>query len=175
MSRRQEFLNNHLARVPVTANQQGTHELKDEALSSVGAQGMDMSGYQVSDLDDVELQCETDQLGRDAVFKPRIATPFSPSIFNCFEAGSRAENPIPIDEEQDKEKSPPHPTTPLSERPIQIPVLIRRHPFGTRFENVPDYDLKILFDRFVLLLLCMGSNKKIIFKVFHFMQNFFKN
>ena len=37
LSQRQEFLNNHLARVPVTPNQQGTHELKDDVLSSVGA------------------------------------------------------------------------------------------------------------------------------------------
>ena len=37
LSKRQEFLNDHLARVPVTPNQQGTHETKDEVLSSVGA------------------------------------------------------------------------------------------------------------------------------------------
>ena len=58
LSQRQQFLNNHLARVPVTPNQQGTHEMRDEELSSVGAQeGMDTSGYQVSaaDLDDVEF------------------------------------------------------------------------------------------------------------------------
>ena len=30
LSRRQQFLNNHLARVPVTPNQQGTHEMRDE-------------------------------------------------------------------------------------------------------------------------------------------------
>ena len=36
-SQRQDFLNNHLARVLVTLNQQGTHEMRDEVLSSVGA------------------------------------------------------------------------------------------------------------------------------------------
>ena len=46
LSQRQQFFNNHLARVPVTRNQQGTHEMKDEELSSVGAQeGLDTSGY----------------------------------------------------------------------------------------------------------------------------------
>ena len=30
-------------------------EMRDEVLSSVGAQDMDKSGYQVSDLDDVEF------------------------------------------------------------------------------------------------------------------------
>ena len=60
MSQRQQFLNNHLARVPVTPNQQGSHEMRDEVLSSVGAQeGLDTSGYQVSaDLDNVEFSPE---------------------------------------------------------------------------------------------------------------------
>ena len=54
LSQRQRFLDNHSARVPVTPNQQGTHDVRDEVLSSVGAQeGLDSSGYQVSaDLDD---------------------------------------------------------------------------------------------------------------------------
>ena len=52
LSQRQEFLNNHLAQVPVIPNQEGTHEMTDEVLSSVGAQDLDTSGYQVSaDLD----------------------------------------------------------------------------------------------------------------------------
>ena len=52
---RQQFLSNHLARVPFTPNHQGIHEMRDEVLSSVGAQeGLDTSVYQVSaDLDDV--------------------------------------------------------------------------------------------------------------------------
>ena len=37
LSQRQQFLNNPLARVPVTPNQQGSHEMRDEVLSSVGA------------------------------------------------------------------------------------------------------------------------------------------
>ena len=41
---RQQFLNSHLAQVPVTPNQQGTHEMRDEVLSSVGAQDADTSG-----------------------------------------------------------------------------------------------------------------------------------
>ena len=57
LSQRQHFLNNHLARVPVTPNQQGTHDMKDELFSSEGAQDMNTSGAQVSsaDPDDVEL------------------------------------------------------------------------------------------------------------------------
>ena len=64
LSQRKQFLNNHLAQVPATPNQQGTHEMRDEVLSSVGAQeGLDTSGYQVSaDLEDVEIHWENDQL-----------------------------------------------------------------------------------------------------------------
>ena len=57
LSQRQQFLNNHLARVPVTPDQHGTHEMRDDVLSSVGAQeGLGTSGYDVpADLDDVEF------------------------------------------------------------------------------------------------------------------------
>ena len=36
LSQRQEFLDNHLPRVPITPNQQGTFEMREEELSSVG-------------------------------------------------------------------------------------------------------------------------------------------
>ena len=62
LSQRQDFLNNRQARVPVTPNQQWTMEMRDEVLSSVGAQDMETSGYQVSELDDVEFHWENDQL-----------------------------------------------------------------------------------------------------------------
>ena len=57
LSQRQQFLNNHLARVPVSPKQQGTHDMSDEVFPSVGAQqGLDKSGYQVSaDRDNVQL------------------------------------------------------------------------------------------------------------------------
>ena len=48
LSQRQNFLNIHLARVPITPNQKGTMEMRDEVLSSVGAQDLDTSSYQVS-------------------------------------------------------------------------------------------------------------------------------
>ena len=43
LSRKQDFLNNHLARVPITPNQEGTMEMREEVLSSVGAQDLDTS------------------------------------------------------------------------------------------------------------------------------------
>ena len=90
---------NHLARVLVTPNQQGTQEKKDEVFSGVGAQDRDTSGYQVSaDLDNVEFYWEKDQLDADAVFRPDIDTPFSPTAFDDLEMGGAAVNPILLDE-----------------------------------------------------------------------------
>ena len=130
-------------------NQQGTHGMSDEVLSSVGAQeGLDTSGYQVSaDLDDVEVEFywEKDELDVDAVFRPGIDTPFSPTSFDELEMGGSAENPIPLEQENDKENSPPTTTTPVSESPTRHPALLRNCPFGTRTENVPDYVHRNLF------------------------------
>ena len=137
-SERQNVLNNHLARVSNISKQEGTIEMRDEVLSSVGAQNVDTSGYQACDLDDVDLCWETYQLDVDKYFRPGIDTPFSPSIFNNFELGSLAGSPILTDEEQDKENSPPLPRTPVSERLTEPSMLMRSRPFGKRNENVPN-------------------------------------
>ena len=76
LSQRQNFLNNHLARVPITSNQEGTMEMRDEVLSRVGAQDLDTSSYQVSDPEDTEFNWQNSQLDVDAVFRPGIDTPF---------------------------------------------------------------------------------------------------
>ena len=58
LSQWQDFLDNHLPRGPITQNQKGTMEMRDEVLSSVGAQDLDTSSYQVSDLEDTEFNWE---------------------------------------------------------------------------------------------------------------------
>ena len=126
-------------------------EMRDEVLSSVCAQDIHTSGYKVSDLGDVEFYWENDQMFVDAVFIPGEDTPFSPSTIEDFEMIWMAENPILIDEEQDKENSPPPPTTPFSERSTQIPVLMRKSPFGTRIDNVPENVYRTLYEQFILL------------------------
>ena len=55
LSQRQDFLDNHLPRVPITQNQEGTIDMRDEVLSSVGAEDLDTSSYQLSDLEDIEF------------------------------------------------------------------------------------------------------------------------
>ena len=76
LSQRQEFLKNHPARVSITTNPQGNLKKAHEVLSSVGAQDMDTSGYQVSDLDDVDFYWKNDPLDGDAVFRPGIDSSF---------------------------------------------------------------------------------------------------
>ena len=76
LSQKQYFLNNHLPRLPISQNEEGTMEMRDEVLFSVGAQDMDTSSYQVSDLEDIEFIMENSQLDMDTVFRPGIDTPF---------------------------------------------------------------------------------------------------
>ena len=72
------FLNKQLARVPIIPNQQWSMEKRIEVLSSLGAQDMDTSGYQVADHGNTELYWENDQVDADAVSRTRFHTPFSP-------------------------------------------------------------------------------------------------
>ena len=144
LSQTQDFLDNHLPRVPVTENQEGTMEMRDEVLSGVGAEDLDISSYQVSDLEDIEFNWENSLLDMDTVLTPGIDTPFSPTTFDDLSMEGSVENPIILDEKEDKENAPP-PTTPKSVRPTEPPRLQRSRAFGARMENVPDYVFRNLF------------------------------
>ena len=128
----------------VTENQEGTMEMTDVVLSSVGAQDLDTSSSQVSDLEDIEFNWGNSQLDMDAVFRPGIDTPFSPTTFDDLSMEGSVENPIVLDEEGDKENAPPT-STPESVRPTEPPKLLRSRAFGARMENVPDYVFRNLF------------------------------
>ena len=122
--------------MPITPNQEGTMEMRDEVLSSVGAQDLDTSSYQVSDLEDIEFNWENSQLDMDSVFRPGIDKPFSTTVIDDLLMGDGSvENPIVLDEEQDKENAPP--TTPVSGRSTEPRRLQRSRPFEARIENVP--------------------------------------
>ena len=145
LSHRQDFLNKYLAQVPIIPNQQGTFEMREKVLSSVGAQDLDTSSYQVSDLEDIEFNWENSQLHMDAVLRPGIDISFSPTTFDVLLMGDGSvENPIVLVEKEDKEKASP-PTTPESLRPTEPPRLQRSRAFGTRMENVPNYAFRNLF------------------------------
>ena len=144
LSQRQDFLNNHLSRVSITENQEGTMDMRDEVLSSVGAQDLDTSSYQVSDLEDIEFNWENPQLDMDAVFRASRDTPFSPTVFDDLLMGDGSvENPIVLDEEEDKANAP---TTPESVRPNEPPRLQRSRAFRARIQNVPDFVFRNLFE-----------------------------
>ena len=67
LSQRQDFLNHHRAGTPITPNQQGTMETRVALLSSVGAQDMDPSGYQVSDVEAIGFHWGDPDLKMDAL------------------------------------------------------------------------------------------------------------
>ena len=117
--------------------------MRDEVLSSVGAQDLETRSYQVSDLKDIEFNWENSQLDVDAVFRPGIDTPFSPTTFDDLSMEGSVEKTTVLDEEEDKENAPP--TTPESVRPTESPRLQRSRSFGANKENVPDY----VFGKFV--------------------------
>ena len=146
MSRRQDFLNSHLMRVLVTPNQEASMPMRDRVLSSAGAQDVKTSGYQAPDLDEVQFYRNNYWLDVDAVFRPGIDTPFSPTTFDNLQMGGSAENRILLDEEEDKENSLPPTRTPVSQRLTQNLVLMESRTFGTRIEIVSDYVQRDLFE-----------------------------
>ena len=76
--------------------------------------------------------------------------------------GGPVENPSLIDEEKDKENSPPPiPKTPVSEKPNQTTMLGRILPFafGTTIKIVPDHVRGNLSELYIKLLLWMYCNK----------------
>ena len=142
LPQRQDFLDNHLPRVPITPNQQGRMEMRDEVLSTVGVQDLDTSSYQLTGLENIEFNWENSKL--DAVFRPGIDTPFFPTTFDDLSMEGSVENPNVLDEEEEKENAP-SPTTPISVRPTEPPGLLRSRAFGARIENLSDYGYKNLF------------------------------
>ena len=80
-----------------------------------------------------------------AVFRPSIDTPFSPTTFDDLLMEESVENPIVLDEEEDKENAPPPISTPESVRPTEPPRLQRSRTFGAGIENVPYYNFRNLF------------------------------
>ena len=172
-NQRQDFLDNHLARVEINPNQDGTMEMRDEVLSSVGAQDMNSSSYQVSDLEDTEFNWENSQLETDVVMRPDIDSPFSPTTFDDLSTEGSVENPIVLDKEEDKEKAPPPPAPSTPECQTHATTqAANKSRFLSRNRK---------FTRFCFIEICVNKYYrvcvliKIINNVFHFIINFFKN
>ena len=69
------------------------------------------------------------------MFRPGIDTPFSPTTFDDSLMEGSVENPILLDEGEDKENAPPSPSTPESVRPTEPPRLQKSRAFGARMES----------------------------------------
>ena len=97
---------------------------------------------------------QNDRFDVDAVFRPGIDAPFSPTSFNNLEMGETgsSENTNLLNQEEDKENSPP--TTPVSERPVEPLRVPRSRPFGGRVKNVPEFVYRTLFDFYYSVHLC---------------------
>ena len=104
--------------------------MRGEVLSCVGAQDTDIRGYELSDLEDIEVSWEDPAVDMDSVYRPTIESPFFPTIFDNFQMeGSTAANPLLVGDEEDKENSAPTTSKPESERPTEPPRLLRSRPF----------------------------------------------
>ena len=79
--------------------------MREEVLSSAGAQDTDTSGYELTYLKDIEFNWGDPAKDMDSVCRPGINIPLSPSIFDEFQMGSTTANTIIVDDEEDREKS----------------------------------------------------------------------
>ena len=89
----------------------------------------------------------------DAVFRPGIDTPFSPTTFDDLLMGDGSvQNPYVLDEEEDKENAAQ--STPESVRPTELPRLQRSRAFGARIEIVPVFVFRNFFEKVLPCLCC---------------------
>ena len=96
LSQRQDLLHYLLPRVTITPNQQRTFKLREEIFSSVGAKDTDSRGYEVSDLEDIEVSWEDPVAEMDSVYQSGIDTfffiiqlwQFSDAIDRCINSNS---------------------------------------------------------------------------------------
>ena len=142
LSQRQDPLDNLLSWVPIAQNPGETMEMKNEVLTSVGAQDWETSSYQVSDLEDLEFNGEVSQLEMGAVFRPGRDTPYSPTTFDDLSMGDQLRTPLCWTKRKTRRNLlHQHPSLSGTEHSR----LQRSCPFGTRRENVPDYVYSNLF------------------------------
>ena len=163
------ILDNHLRRFHINPNQQGTFEMREEVPSTVGAQDLDTSSYQLTDLEDIEFNWENSQL--DSVFKQGIDTPFSPTTFDDLSMKGSVENPIVLDEEEDKENSAPTTTTAVSECPTEPQDYWEVVLLEQEKKMYPIMFLELCFNKHYRVCVLIKN----IINLFHFIITFFKN
>ena len=103
--------------------------MREEVLSSVGAQDTDTRGHDYPIY--IDFSWEYLAVDMDSVYRSGNGNPFFLSIFDDFqmEEGSTTANQKIVNDEEDKENSAPTTTTPESQRPAEPPRLLRSCPF----------------------------------------------
>ena len=96
--------------------------MREAVFASSGAHDTDTSNYELSDLKYIEFFWAGPRVELDAAFKPESGTTFWPTAFNDIEMeeGGPSKNPIVLDEEEDKQKSPI--LTPVSDIRLNLQV-----------------------------------------------------
>ena len=122
LSPSQDFLDNHLPQISITQKKEGTMGMRDEVLSSVGAQDVDTSSYQLTDLEDIEFNWDNPQLDMDTVFWPGLHTPFPPTTFDDLSMDGSVENPIVWTKKKTRKM-----------------LLLHQHPSLSDPQNLPGY------------------------------------
>ena len=120
-------------------------EMRDEVLFSVGAQDLDTSSYQVSNLEDIEFNWENSQLDMDSVFRPGIDTPFLQQHLTIYRWEDQLKTPLSWMKSKTRRILFVYSIDSGVVRPTEPPRLQKSHPLGARLENVPDYVYRILF------------------------------
>ena len=79
----------------------------------------------------------------NAVFRSGIDSPFSPTTFDDLSIKGSFENPIVLDEKEDKENALS--SAFVSVRPTEPPRLQKNRAFGARIENFSEYVFRNLY------------------------------
>ena len=98
----QDFLDNHLARVPLIPNQQGTLQMRDKMISSGVAQEVDTNEYQVSDLEEEQFQSKYPELKLVTVSRPGLDTRLHLYTLKIFEMGSVFDISVLFDDKEQR-------------------------------------------------------------------------
>ena len=83
-------------------------------LASAWADDIDTRGFELPNLEDIEILWENPSSEIQAVFRPVTDTPLSPTFFYELQVEGSSEIPIVLDEEEDEDNS--YLTTPVSFR-----------------------------------------------------------
>ena len=76
--------------------------MREDVLASAGAQDTDYSGYELSDLSNIDVFWQNLQMELDVVLTPGKKTLFWPTACDDLQMGGSSENPSVLDEEEDK-------------------------------------------------------------------------